>query len=287
MSLSNETKRLLLERLLSQAEGIKVRSSSDPYFKTWRNTVERTLIRIYGPESPEVKQFQDLDFFYHAIIMTLGSDYSAEHRRCFERDLDILLASIRNYIEEIETRDEPPTEEVGEKGVRRVFISHSSKDEAIVQELVEVLETVGLASETIFCTSLAGYGIDLGENFLDGIREELKSDTLVLFVLSHNFYMSAISLCEMGAVWVQTKAHIPILVPPFDFGDIKGVIPLTEGFKINDPLKLSLFKTRIETLFGLSPAMPPANWERKRDRILARINDLIEKNEPSRRGTRR
>jgi len=284
MSLSGETKKSLLERLLSQAEGIKVRSSSDPYFKTWKNTVERTLIRIYGPESPEVKQFQDLDFFYHSVIMALGSDYSADHRRCFDRDLEILLASIRNYLEELDSSERDAALGLERNAVRRVFISHSSKDEVFVQELVEILETIGLPPEAIFCTSLAGYGIDLGENFLDGIREELKSDTLVLFVLSHNFYASPISLCEMGAVWVQTKAHIPILVPPFDFGDIKGVIPLTEGFKINDPLKLSIFKSKIESLFGLTRTLPHASWERKRDRIVSRIEILLTKAAPGQRG---
>jgi hypothetical protein len=264
-----------LERLLNQATGVTVRDSDDPTFKTWKNTVERTLIRVFGPESPEVEQFKNLRFFYHASFMMLGSDYSSEHRECFDRDFDVLRASIKNYIEELETDVEDKVQPVVGEATCRVFISHSSCDVFFVEELVDLLELIGLSKESIFCTSLAGYGIDLGENFLDAIRDELRNDTMVLFVLTQNFFSSPACLCEMGAVWVQTKDHIPIIVPPFDFSDIKGVIPLTEGFRLNDALKLNLFKAKIETIFGLQAAMPQSSWERKRDRALGRINDKI------------
>lgn len=99
---------------------------------------------------------------------------------------------------------------------------------------------------------------------------------MVLFVLTQSFYASPVCLCEMGATWVQTKDHIPILVPPLDFADVKGVIPLTQGFKINDALKLNLFKEKIESVFGLPSALGQSAWERKRDRVVARLNKTIE-----------
>ena len=275
----NTTKKIaLLQRLLDQSADITVRDSDDPRFKTWKNTVERTLIRVFGPESPELGQFQKLRFFYSAMIMSLGADYSHKHRQSFDRDLDILISSIGNYIEELEQdQDEDDVElEETDGAIRKIFISHSSKDTAFVEELVDLLELIGLPGESIFCTSFAGYGIDLGENFLDAIKDELSSDTLVLFVLTQNFYASPVCLCEMGATWVQAKDHIPILVPPLDFPDIKGVIPLTQGFKITDALKLNLFKEKIESIFGLSTALGQSSWERKRDRIVARLNEAIE-----------
>ncbi len=128
-----------------------------------------------------------------------------------------------------------------------------------------------MRSDFIFCSSFEGYGIDLGENFLERIKNELNENILVLFILSQNFYESPISLCEMGATWIKTNEHIPILIPPFDFKDIQGVIPLTQGFKINDSLKLNLFKEKIQKLFGLAP-IDNSSWERKRDRMLTRIN---------------
>ncbi len=271
-----------LERLLEQAEQVKVRDSDDPVFKTWKNTVERTLIRIYGQPSPEVDQFKNLRFFYRAIIMTLGADYSREHRECFDRDFQILTSSLRNYIEELQhepdvafTKDTTSLL-LGEHQISRVFISHAAEDVPLVEELIELLEIIGLTHEQIFCTSFAGYGIDLGKNFLDAIKDELlNANALVLFVLTRRFYASPVCLCEMGATWVLAKEHIPILVPPFDFPDVKGVIPLTQGFKINDALKLNLFKDKIEDAFGLTSQLAQSAWERKRDRVIERLNSKI------------
>ena len=109
----------------------------------------------------------------------------------------------------------------------------------------------------------AGYGIDLGDNFLDALKAQLRNlDALVLFVLTKRFYASPISLCEMGATWVLAKEHIPILVPPFDFDDVKGVIPLTQGFKLNDALKLNLFKTKGKRGSVSWPGLAHVAWER-------------------------
>lgn len=113
------TKKLaILQRLLDQSTEITVRDSNDPKFKTWKNTVERSLIRVFGPDSPELKQFQKLQFFYSAIIMTLGSDYSHKHRECFERDFEILISSIKNYIEELQQyHDEEVEKKLEDTGI--------------------------------------------------------------------------------------------------------------------------------------------------------------------------
>jgi TIR domain len=274
-----EKKISLLQRLLSQANEIKIRTSNDPIFKTWKNTVERTLIRVFGDNSPELQQFNNLRFFYRGVIMQIGKDYSGEHRKYFDNDFNILISSINNYIEELQQDYEEESsgqESSDSHGVERIFISHSSQDAPFVEELVDLLELIGIQGEKIFCTSFTGYGIDLGENFLDVIKEELHSDTLVLFILSTNFYSSPICLCEMGATWVLTKEHIPILIPPFNFSDVKGVIPLTQGFRINDELKLNLFKEKIESIFGVSSNLNQSAWERKRDRIVKQLNEKIE-----------
>jgi hypothetical protein len=162
-----------------------------------------------------------------------------------------------------------------EKPISKVFISHSSEDSNIVEEVIEILEVVGLDSNQIFCTSFEGYSIGFGENFLNTIKCELSSDSLVIFILSKNFYESPVCLCEMGAAWALVKEHIPILIPPLEYSDIKGVIPLSQGFKINEPLKLNLFKEKIESDFSISNKLTMSIWERKRDRIIARIEKEI------------
>lgn len=160
-------------------------------------------------------------------------------------------------------------EKIEEDGnLSKIFISHATKDKVIIEEIIELLEAIGVDSEQIFCSSFEGYGIPLGENFLDQIKKELSSEVLVLFVLTENFYESKICLCEMGAAWALSKQHIPIVVPPLNYSDIQCVIPLTQGLLINDISKLNSFKERIEQLFNLNNKLSFSTWERKRERFI-------------------
>lgn len=164
------------------------------------------------------------------------------------------------------------TKEMGK--IQKVFVSHSSKDKVIVGEIIELLETIGVKGENIFCSSFEGYGISLGEDFLVRLKSELTNDVLVIFVLSQNFYESVICLCEMGATWIKTNEHIPILIPPFNYDNIKGVIQNIQGLKINEPHKLNMLKEKLELAFNLTP-INNSRWESKRDKILERINKTL------------
>jgi len=278
--MNTQEKIKLLGKLLEKADSdVKREDSDDPDFKIWRNLVERTFIKIFGDKSHAVLQFRTLKFFYNPLLSYLGTDYSAEHLRCFRQDFITAKKFIASYIEEFQDElandgTQEPAKISVTTNINKVFISHSSADAKFVEELIDILETIGLSSANIFCSSFAGYGIGLGENFLERLRNELDDDILVLFVISENFYKSPISLCEMGATWIKTKEHIPILIPPFDFEDIQGVIPLTQGFKINDSLKLNLFREKIRDMFRLAP-IDNSTWERKRDRMLGRVEALI------------
>ncbi len=158
---------------------------------------------------------------------------------------------------------------------RKIFISHSKKDLKFVEDIIDILDAIGVRSESIFCSSLEGYNVSLGNDFLQSIRGELSSDVMVIFILSNNFFSSPVCLCEMGATWVSTKEHIPILIPPFDYSDMKGVIPPTKtGMKIDEKEKYNSFKERIEVFLKLNQ-INHSVWERKRDKILNSIDDHI------------
>lgn len=157
---------------------------------------------------------------------------------------------------------------------KKIFISHATKDKELVGEFIEILENIGINSTQIFCSSFEGYGIPLGENFLDKIKQELSSEVLVLFVITNNFYESKVCLCEMGAAWALSKGHIPVVVPPLSYSDIQGVIPLTQGLLVNDISKLNSLKEKLEQDFGLQQ-INLNSWERKRDKFIKNINKLI------------
>lgn len=158
---------------------------------------------------------------------------------------------------------------------KKIFVSHSSKDVDIVEKVIDILEAIGVPSEQIFCSSFDGYGVKLGDDFLETIKTELNSNVLVLFILSSNFYSSVVSLCEMGATWVKTNEHVPILIPPFEYSEIKGVIPTTHGMKINEKQKFNLLKEKVEKFMGINQTNFSA-WERKRDNILKEIKSTLD-----------
>lgn len=276
--MNKQEKLKLLRKLLEKSSIVKIESSSDPDFKHWKNLVERTFIKVFGKNSTEFEHFNDLTFYYQAFIYTSTSDYTSDHLRCFRRDYKMLIDSINEYIEELEEEKEVVVVKQQlkvDQAINKIFISHASKDADVVEEIIELLEAIGVESNQIFCTSFEGYGIDLGENFLDAIKTELSSDSMVLFLLSENFYKSPVCMCEMGAAWVLSKEHIPIVVPPLTYSDIQGVLTLTQGMLLTDSLKLNSFKEKIEKTFNITNGLSFSTWERKRDRVCSRLEKIL------------
>ncbi|EJG0971348.1 toll/interleukin-1 receptor domain-containing protein [Vibrio parahaemolyticus] len=276
--MNKQEKLKLLRKLLEKSSIVKIESSSDPDFKHWKNLVERTFIKVFGKNSTEFEHFNDLTFYYQAFIYTSTSDYTSDHLRCFRRDYKMLIDSINEYIEELEEEKEVVVVKQQlkvDQAINKIFISHASKDAEVVEEIIELLEAIGVESNQIFCTSFEGYGIDLGENFLDAIKTELSSDSMVLFLLSENFYKSPVCMCEMGAAWVLSKEHIPIVVPPLTYSDIQGVLPLIQGMLLTDSLKLNSFKEKIEKTFNITNGLSFSTWERKRDRVCSRLEKIL------------
>ncbi|WP_017756037.1 toll/interleukin-1 receptor domain-containing protein [Calidifontibacillus oryziterrae] len=157
---------------------------------------------------------------------------------------------------------------------RKIFISHSTEDKLIVEPLIDLLEGLGLRSDSIFCSSFEGYKIPYGEDFLGFIKKELSENTIVLFLLSENFYNSPICMCEMGATWIKSAKHFPILIPPLTYANMKGVISSqTQSLVINKSNELDGFITQ---LFGeLDLSLKIEIWNRKKEQFLLRINELL------------
>ena len=278
--MDNQNKLKLLNKLIEKSDTVKEKHHNNPEFKSWKNLVERTLISIYGNGSIQIGHFYNLKFFSSRISFDNRQGYEKKiaDKNAFDASFKILMTAIHEYIEELKesiNTSEENLEKQTTSDVSKVFISHSTKDSQFVTEIVDLLETIGLDSTQIFCTSVDGYGITIGDDFLNAIKSELSDNSLVFFILSDQFMNSPVCLCEMGATWVLSKEHIPILIPPFDYDDIKGVIPLTQGLKINESLKLNLLKEKVEQLFGIPSKLSQTTWERKRDRFITNIESLL------------
>lgn len=164
----------------------------------------------------------------------------------------------------------------------KIFISHSSRDLAFVQPLVELFEHIGLNSENMFCSSVAGYNVPLDGNIYDYLKEQFQSyDLRVIFMLSENYYNSPASLNEMGAAWVLQHRYTSVLLPQFDFRDVKGVIDqMRISIKLDSEkyeLKARLNELRdiIVSEIGLELSSFSQNiWERHRDEFVDKVSSV-------------
>ncbi|RLL44356.1 toll/interleukin-1 receptor domain-containing protein [Acinetobacter cumulans] len=246
--------------LASDIESISLRVSFE-YFEIYEREAKVEL---------DNERQQDLN---NGIIVAFGYDVKS---RAFSKLENVTDKFIVHPLGALRTK-KPSELLTVKKGdtLKKIFISHAKKDKEIIEELIDLLESIGVNSTQIFCSSFEGYGIPLGDNFLDKIKQELSSEVLVLFVITNNFYESKVCLCEMGAAWALSKGHIPIVVPPLSYSDIQGVIPLTQGLLVNDVSKLNSLKEKLEQDFGLQQ-INLNSWERKRDKYIKNINKLID-----------
>lgn len=262
--------RIILSQMATEAEELKGSGLSTAKFKSWESKAFRRITKIYGSESSEYYSFKGIIF--HKIPGydpwdDIPDEIEIKHLNSCMEEGKLLFEGL---IEEIDLLPRNNTEEFHNKEISKIFISHSSEDKKLVSEIVHLLSLIGIQDGSIFCTSLDGYGIPLGEDWLQTIKSEVSGDAIVLFVLSENYFRSAVSLCEMGAAWVLSKQHIPILIPPMDYKKMDGVIPLTQGFKIGEKHKWRMLKSKLEGLFNLTPKLSEI-WESRRDEILNRI----------------
>lgn len=258
--------------------------------KFWNEEVKEFLNTRLGcfEENPYLSDFKKISLInVAALVSKLKGDEIDATRSDYEHlltctlkkvDILVILQSKSKFIKvnkAFSDTQETTVDTMREfKEMREIFISHSSKDREYVEQIINIFESIGVPSNKIFCSSFEGYGVALGDDFLLTIKEKLDANVLVIFILSQNFYSSPVCLCEMGATWIKTNSHIPILIPPSDFKDVKGVIPTTNGMKINEKLKYNSLKEIIEKFFQLHP-INNSIWERKRDYSLKELEKLL------------
>lgn len=109
--------------------------------------------------------------------------------------------------------------------MKNVFISHASKDKAIVDAFVDELLVGALAVQVkdIFCTSTDGTKITSGEDWRNEIRDNLKAAKITFLIVTQNYKESEICMNEMGAAWVLSGRTIPFIVAPIDYHSV-GVL---------------------------------------------------------------
>ena len=155
-----------------------------------------------------------------------------------------------------------------------LFISHSSANENIATNLVQLLRTLGFNNKNLFCSSVPGYDIKEGEDIYDTLASKFQDyNIFVIFLLSSEYYESTACLNEMGATWVLKANYSTIVCPGFSIPEIKGAINpskmavvLGDNKRVNG--KLNNLKDRLIDFFGLPEVEDDTIWENDRNKFI-------------------
>ena len=94
----------------------------------------------------------------------------------------------------------------------RIFISHSSDDVELAEGLVTfLLRALPLQNTDVFCTSVPGHGLSVGDNVNDRIRQAVDTADVLIGLLTPASLQSMYVTFELGARWGVRKPMFPIL----------------------------------------------------------------------------
>lgn len=164
---------------------------------------------------------------------------------------------------------------------KSVFISHALKDRDVAQTLVTLIEEgIGVPEKEIFCSSLPGYGIPTGEQFIGYIKEQLQGPKVVVLLLTPAYFESKFCSSELGAAWAMSHAIYPILVPPLQYADVKDVLLGTQVTKIEDDVGYNQLRDHLQKSVTCNEASG-TKWDTKRRAFLKTLETLLPKVAPA------
>ena len=235
----------------------------------WQFVTKELLIKGFGEDSRFTKLFDGT-----IVDHKLGFNYKEE----LTNETNNGISALKSILESIDIVGSPSSTNTGPTKDKApiVFISHSSKDKAFVEALVDLLEGIGLDEKTLFCSSIPGYWIGLGKDIYKALLSLFTDRSLyVIFVQSPNFYASPVSLNEMGAAWALKANYCSILTSEMEFSAMTAVVNSHEvAIKVNHAdakPRLTELKNSLLEFLG-KPAISDAIWERKRDRFLKTVD---------------
>ena len=137
---------------------------------------------------------------------------------------------------------------------RKLFISHSSKDKAIVNGFIKEILKIGCGfkDSDIFCT-LDPTVIRTGDDFREKIVENMKKCDFILLFISENYLKSEICQNEMGVAWaLDNKRVLPLVLPNTKFDQMGFLNVVKQGASITEKRKLDEFYSEICEYYVIS-----------------------------------
>ena len=152
----------------------------------------------------------------------------------------INLYSLRDIMTTINILDSLIEELNPNQNSRKIFVSHASADETIVNAFVKEILLLGchFTPQEIFCT-LDHTAIRTGEDFRNVIVENMKACDYVICLISDSYKKSEVCQNEMGAAWtLEGKRVLPFKFPNIKFSEIGFLNVVKQAADITDSSKL-------------------------------------------------
>ncbi len=260
-------------RLEIEVDGIRetIRNyTSDPYINNILNFLK---------EAVEKKDIEEILYLMNQIHEWYKQNLQKINTNSFVYNKEVhaqILENIETYMKELPALKGELISATNAKNrsmpKKQLFISHSSKDDAICTAFVELLESIGIPEEMILYSSSPRHGIPSDLDIFDYLREQLSQGIIVFYMLSDNYYKSAYCLNEMGAAWIVQNEFSTFILPNFR-GSIGGVIDKDKkAYTLNQPMDLIQLKNKLLERFELQ--ISEMKWEEAKNKFLKVIKGL-------------
>lgn len=144
---------------------------------TSNNKITRITLHIVGfsdeKKSIALKLTKNKGSIYFNSTKKYWVDQEASK---YKENLKNTLFTKGIYIEE--NRGINKLSEENEEVMPKLFVSHYSGDKEIVGCVIELLEGLGFTKENMFCSSFSPYNIPLGQNPMEYIKKQFKSNPI-------------------------------------------------------------------------------------------------------------
>lgn len=146
-----------------------------------------------------------------------------------------------------------------------IFISHVVADKALADKFVAFLkEAIGVPAKSIFCSSIDGQNIPLGDDFNEYMKKQIQKPKLVILLMTPRYMESWFCLMELGATWAQSLKALPVVVPPIQFDVISSTLGLKQGWSIDNNAKLIDLRQMVQATGITLEHRTEHDWEKKR-----------------------
>jgi hypothetical protein len=221
-----------------------------PKREEWTGTAKGALARAFAPGSPVLDSFRAAQ-----SISFNASSTDEELRRVANENLATQVAVLKSAIEQLgwDLGEETPVTSPKANETRaglQIFISHSSKDRALAEALIDLLKSaLGIPSNQIRCSSVDGHRLPIGVDTQTKLRGEVTAAKVVIGLVTPNSLASSYVMFELGARWGAELFLAPLLagVNP---GGLSGPLSLLNALSTSEESQIHQFLDDVSKELG-------------------------------------